>query len=281
MTLSDIYAIVTHYEDPVGAAEAWKREGVCAIGWSDYGSLKSVPKEKLKGHAAAASELFLGVRKGDVVLAYSMDNTIAYVGTVTGPYKYDKKNEVGDVFDFANQRSVNWWDEPRHFDRHDLPAWLADQLGKRGFTITRLDLHEYGFEATVKIIRTCPRSGSALEEFEDLAKAGIRKYANQRFDQLDSGMKITAIERSTDTGDRPDFTATDRKGNPVLIECKGTAREDACDQLLRYSTDYKRRKKTKPRLMLVAFSFDQNCRKIARTRGTEMIECELRFTRIH
>jgi hypothetical protein len=280
--LSDIYAIVTHHEDPDGAAEAWKRDGVCAIGWSDYGNLRNLPKEKLEGRAALATRLFLGMQPGDIVLAYSMGNTIAYIGTLTGRYKHYERNEVGspDRYSYPNQRAVKWWDKPHHFDRRDLPTWIANQLGKRGLTVTRLDIHEYGFGPAVEIIRTCARSGSALGEFEDLAKAGIRKYANQRIGELEPGLRITAMERSITERDRPDFIASDRKGSTVLIECKGVAREGDCDQLLRYGADFKPKIKVSPRLMLVAFSFDQSCRKMARANGIEMIECELQFKKI-
>jgi len=82
--MNNIYAIVTHHEYPDEAAEAWKREGVCAIGWSDYGNLLKDRPKLLRYDPSFAKErqLFLSIRKGDVILAYSKRNTIAYVGTV-------------------------------------------------------------------------------------------------------------------------------------------------------------------------------------------------------
>ena len=246
--MSDIYAIVTHDKDPQGAAEAWKHEGVCAIGWSSYGNLKKAPRAKISGRAAKARDLFLGMRKKDIILAYAMRNTVAYVGNVSdGVFHYSKENEVGDPqgLGYANQRAVKWWKEPHHFDKRQLPAWLAGQLGKRGITIVRLELQDYGFQATLDIIRKCARSGTALNEFEDLAKAGIRKYVENRMSRLEAGLEITRIEHSINDTDRPDFIARDRGGRTVLIECKGAAVERDCQQLLRYGTNYRHGKKSK------------------------------------
>jgi hypothetical protein len=276
--MGNIFSIVTHDKDPEGAAKAWERDGVCAIGWSRYGNLKK--SRNIKGRAATARDLFIGMRKGDVVLAYSTGNTIAYVGYVRGEYKYNNSNEVGvsTKFAYANQRKVEWWRRPRYFDRRDLPQWISSQLGKRK-TITEIDLRGYGFEAALKIIRTCARVGSALSDFEDLAKAGIRKYADQEVEQLESGLRIISIERSISEKDRPDFIATDKNGRTVLIECKGTAREADCDQLLRYFNDFRSRNNPKPRLMLIAFTFDQSCRKTAKANHIETVECDLTFTK--
>lgn len=280
--MSDIYAIVTHHKDPQGAAEAWKNEGVCAIGWSSYGNLKKAPRAKISGRAATARDLFLRMRKDDVVLAYSKSNTIAYVGNLIGRFRYNQGNVVGDPkgFYYANQRAVKWWKEPHHFDKQQLPRWFSEQLGKRGFTIKRLDLQNYSFQKTLGIIRNCALSGTALNEFEDLAKAGIRKYVETRLERLEPRLEITRIEHSISETDRPDFIARDRIGKTVLIECKGAAVERDCRQLLRYGANYKPGKRSKPRLMLVAFAFDQGCRKLSKQCGIEMVECDLRFSKL-
>ena len=61
--MSDIWAIVTHHEDPDEAAEAWRREGVCAIGW-DYGfDLRRVPQRVLRVsiyHVLSKNETYQG-----------------------------------------------------------------------------------------------------------------------------------------------------------------------------------------------------------------------------
>jgi hypothetical protein len=279
--MKNIYSIVTHHEEPEAAAKAWKRENVCAIGWAQYGDLRRKPRESLDAHAVIARDLFGEMKRGDLVLAYSTGNTIALVGEVTSGWFRNEKNEVGakGEFEYANQRRVKWWSEPRDFNRWELPRWFALQLGKRGQTIVRLDFHGYGFDKVVEIIRACARSGSALEAIEDLVKAGIRKYLGQEIDALEDGLQIISAEKSITKEDRPDFVAKDVKGTPVLIECKGQAGEADCDQLRRYGIDFKHPKKT-ARLMLVAFGFDPTSRKVARKYGIEMIECRLNFARI-
>src|SRR2546422_11057706 len=84
--LGNIYSIVTYHDDGLvsQAAEAWKREGVAAIGWRGYGDLRKNRPTWLRDSAAFARnrKLFLEISKGDVVLAYTKRNRIAYVGTV-------------------------------------------------------------------------------------------------------------------------------------------------------------------------------------------------------
>lgn len=278
--MKSIFAIVTHHEEPEAAAEAWKREGVCAIGWGD---LMRKPRKALDTHAAIARDRFGEIKRGDLVLAYSTGNTIALVGDVTSGWFRNEKNEVGakGKFEYANQRRVKWWSKTRDFDRRQLPPFFSDQLGKRGQTIVKLDYHGYTFDKVVEIIRVCARSDSALEAIEDLVKAEIRKYLDQEIDALEDGLQIVSAEEPITKEDRPDFIAEDVKGTRVLIECKGQAGEAGCDQLRRYGIDFKRRhpKKT-ARLMLVAFGFDPTCRKVARRYGIEMIERKLNFARI-
>jgi len=280
--LSEIYAIVTHHLDPRGAAEAWKRERVCAIGWAENGSLRKVPSKAQRGRFRTSRHLFLGIRKGNLILAYAKGNMIAYVGEVVRGYRYTKKNDVGNEengFDYPNQLGVKWWRQPHHFDRHELPDWLKNQLGPRarGKTVIKLDLGKFGFLRTIQIIKTNVVSKSGLTEFEDVAKAGLRKYLGERIDKLEEGLVMERAERSTSETDRPDFIAIDSRNRTVLIECKGTAYEKDCDQLSGYG---QRHVEKKPRLMLVAFRFDEACRKLAKQKGIELIECDLNVTRI-
>lgn len=281
--MRNIWAIVTHHKDPEGAAEAWKREKVCAIGWSRYGDLRKVRRKVLRAEPPFARErqLFLDIQRDDVVLAYSTHNTIAYIGKIVKLYSgQTSDNEVGreNGFDYRNQLKVEWWPEPHHFNRSELPSWLGKQLGRRGKTVVKLDLGKYGFDQTIEIIKKCARSGSALDEFEDLAKAGLRKYLHNRIDKLEPELEIVSAERFTSKTDKPDFTGRDKDGNVVLIECKGTADIGDCDQIEDYGKHYKAEKK--PRLMLVAFGFDADCRKAAISKGIELIECNLDFKEI-
>src|SRR2546422_6464470 len=90
-----------------------------------------------------------------------------------------------------------------------FPRWMADQLGRRGNWVTKLDLKKYGLERTIEIIKKCAMSRSALDEFEDLAKAGLRKYVPERIDRLEKSLRIISPEAATSASDRPDFTAVD------------------------------------------------------------------------
>jgi len=281
--MSNIHAIVTHHRRPDEAAEAWKREGVCAVGWSWYGPLRRNRSKYLRDNPSFAKErqLFLSIRKGDVVLAYSKRKTIAYVGTVVNRFTGPRNdNEIGreDGFGYKNQIKVEWWPEPHHFDRSQLPVWLAGQLGKRGKTVIRLDLGKDGFDRTVGMIKQYVRSRSALDEFEDLAKAGLRKYMNRRIDKIEAGLKILKAESFTSDIDRPDFTAVDRNGRIVLIECKGKGYGGDCEQIESYGKHYRAEKK--PRLVLLAFDFDPRCKKVARSKGIELVECDLNFEKV-
>lgn len=287
--LSNIYAVVTYHNNKraLEAAEAWKREGVCGFGWRGIGNLrkKSERAKALRSDPRFEKQLdhFLNVQKGDVVLAYARQNTIAYVGTARRPYAGPKEdNVVGrdrdeGGFGYNHQISMKWWTEPRHFARNQLPSWLGDQLGKRGQSVMKLDLGKHGFGRTVTIIKNSVMSGSALDGVEDLVKAGFLKYVPHRMDKLEEGLKIIMAERFTARTDKPDFVAVDRNGRHVIIECKGVGRAADCEQLEGYG---RRFAKKKPRLILVAFRFDLDCRIRARSKNIQLVECDLKFMRV-
>jgi hypothetical protein len=68
-----------------------------------------------------------------------------------------------------------------------------------------------------------------------------------------------------------------RNDKKVIIECKGYAYPEDCAQLERYEKSVA---KEKPRLMLVAFRFDNGCQKEAeKNPQMELFECDLKFTR--
>ncbi len=280
--------MMTHNDTPLDAAEAWHDDNVCAIGWSRLGDLRKVSEKKLRKALRKRREIrrfvrtrdrFLGIRQQDIIFAYAGSNMVAYIGRVRRGYKPNRTNRVGreNAFDYANQLGVKWWDEPHHFDRRELPHWLATQLGKRDQIVQKIDLHGYTSEHVVKIIRTCVRSGSALDEFEDLAKAGLRKYMPGRANKLEKGLKIKNAEKPTSKSNRPDFLAVDARHRAVLIECKGSAHEGDCQQLRGYARDLR---KSKPRLMLVAFKTDSDCREAAREKQIELFECDLYFRKV-
>ena len=76
--MNNIFAITTHHEKPVDAAEAWERNGVCAIGFVRKGNLRRLKGEQFKRDI----QLFLEIEKDDLILAYATGNMIAYVGQV-------------------------------------------------------------------------------------------------------------------------------------------------------------------------------------------------------
>ena len=292
-----IFAITTYHETAKAAeaAELWKRLGICGIGWSEIDfcgkrvlSSKEEIKQALrkKDYSTRGSEdiwcFVKEISEGDLVLAYSRHNTIAYIGEVKGPCELNRKNAVGDPkgkFGYSHQRKVEWWEEPHHFDRHDLPKYFADQFGKRGVTVAEIIPKSKGFERFRKIVATCARSGSKLPGInEDAIKAGLVKYLYHSLDRLEKGLKIKSAEIAIGKKKRPrpDFIAEDREGRKVVIECKGTAGENAVEQVQRYGKEYGRGKE--PRLMIVAFRINDFCRSAARKAGNiELVECDLDF----
>ncbi len=242
------------------------RNGVCAIGFTEKGDLRRLAPSSLNRD----TQLFLEIGKGDLILAYATGNMIAYVGDVVdGANLFNTKNEVDRDFDYHNQKRVAWWDEPNHFKRTNILPF-SDQLGKRGKTVVRLDLGPYSFDKAIEVIKACAITGSASSELnEDMVKMGLRTYMKNHLDFL--GLRIMKPEVQITPESRPDFIAADSTGKKVLVECKGTASAAACDQLLRYREAYR----GKPRMILVAFSFDNECKKQAKKNGIELIECHL------
>jgi len=223
--------------------------------------------------------------EGDLVFAYSRDNTIAYVGEVKGPCKLNRKNVIGDSegeFGYGHQRKVNWWDEPHHFDRRDLPEYFAAQFGRKGATVVEIDLGPKGFEGFVSIIKTCANSGSRFPGInEETIKAGLLKYLYHSLDRLEKGLKLKSAEIAIgkQKGSRPDFIAEDRQGRTVIMECKGTAGEGTVEQIQSYEREYS--KGQKPRLIIIAFKINEACRSAAKKAGNiELVECDLAYTPI-
>jgi predicted Mrr-cat superfamily restriction endonuclease len=272
--MNSIYVITTHHEKPNEAAEAWKKIGICAIGWARYGNLKK-PKYELTGDA----KIFLEIEKGDLVLAYATKNKIALVGEVTSEYCRNTENLVGKDegdggFGYPNQYEVNWFKEPFDFDRKDLPQDLWSQIGKRGRTVVKLELHRRNFEQVKQIILTNPISGGLSEKGrEDLIKAGLLKYLKNEINSLEKGLVITDVERQIENKNRPDFIARDINGRKVIIECKGTAEADVIDQIARYRKNYSK----DARILLIAFSISNECKKALKQENVELIECDLIF----
>lgn len=275
--MSKIYEIKTHHEYPREVAEYWRQDEICAVGhrWSYAERYGNKPAGKRFG-------LFQEISKGDIILAYARPNMIAYVGEVAdGKLRCEKGNNTGRRYDYWNQRKVRWWTEPNHFHPKDLPRWIHRQLGSRGTTIRRLDLKGFTFQQAKSVIKTKPKSGSAFASLsEDTVKTGIRNDFLSNAHLFERGLRIHKVEKEVARGHRPDFEGEDAKGRPVIVECKGYATTKGCDQLTRYAKQYHRGRQ-RPRLLLVAFGFEEACRKSASARhaNIELVRCELRFKR--
>jgi hypothetical protein len=291
--LPKIFAIITWHKKSgrEDAAEAWKEESVAAMGWPEAGDLSKIKdfaqlSEKL-GRPGSRGAGYLWaflkeVKKGDMILAYITRNTIAYVGEVTGRYNYERKNKVGRStskggFNYPHQRRVSWWSEPRYFSRNVLPTEISKQFGIQAQTLREIGPGHFGYEGLSDFLRNNAKrlSDSSLEINEDTVKAGIKKYVRKDLTRLEKGLKIVSAERGVLGQERPDFLAKDAKGNLVLIECKGTAHEDAVLQVKDYLAKFKKKQGT--RAFIVAFRITPECKKVANRFNIELFECDLTF----
>src|SRR5208283_4129427 len=140
------------------------------------------------------------------------------------------------------------------------PPWMRKQFPRRGKTIIEFDLKGHTFKEAKSVIKTSARSGSAFASMnEEMVKAGLQNYFFSHADVFEPGLKIRRVEKEVARRHRPDFEGEDAIGTPVIIECKGSATDESCDQLARYAK--KHHKNKPPRLLLVAFRFDESCRK--------------------
>jgi len=129
--MNSVFAITTHHENPLDAAEAWRECNVCAIGHFEEENPNRIA--------------FDGINQGDLILAYSCHNRIAYVGEIKDGILHKRnKNIVSDEtrkgFGYPFQYEVNWYDKPHHFSRKELPNDLWTQLGKRGKTVVQIEV---------------------------------------------------------------------------------------------------------------------------------------------
>ena len=187
-----IYEIKTHHKRPREAAESWRLDGICAVGYR-----WTYEEEYPDGLPNDQWGLFPKMRKGDIVLAYARPCMVAYVGEVADhKINYQKHNLTGRRHGYWNQRAVTWWPEPNHFDPKDLPHWLHRQLGTRGTTIKEINLGNHTFSQAKAIIRTKPTSGSAFaSQSEDTVKAGIRNYFLSNAHVFEPGLRIRKDRR--------------------------------------------------------------------------------------
>ena len=130
--MNSIYAITTHNDRSADAAEAWRDVNVCAIGFTHYGKLTKEKPEKFPKDA----QLFLKIKKGDLILAYARGNRIAYVGEIEdGEYIYTNHNVVGldgknGGFGYPSQYKVRWFEKPR-FLKNRLASFSTKPVGEK------------------------------------------------------------------------------------------------------------------------------------------------------
>jgi predicted Mrr-cat superfamily restriction endonuclease len=291
--MPNVFAVTTYYRssEREQAAEAWKQNGVVALGWPWVGDL-----EKFKSREALSKKLdsgnrgssalwsFLnGVKKGDLILAYATRNTIAYVGTITGKYEYETSNRVGlstkkGGLGYPHQRRVKWWSKPLYFSRKELPMDIAKQIGLQGQTIVKIELGNLGFDGLCDFLRKNAHSfaDTHLTVNEDTVKAGIMNYLHSDLNAL--GLRITHAEHGIQEQKRPDFLALDKAGNIVIIECKAIANENSVKQVKGYIKKYKKNPGT--RAILVAFRFSDKCQTLAEAEGIDLYQCNLGFKKL-
>jgi hypothetical protein len=285
--MTSIYNIVTHHERPIEAAEAWISEGVCAVGFFDLDAKNIQRKDEIlklvsrhdKNITHSVNELwkFLQIEKGDIILAYCLNSTVAAVGEIIGDYSYNIKNIVGKDeddggFDYPHQKKVKWFETPQYFDKEELPCVISKKLGQRGKTTTKID---YIAENFLKFRELIPSNYKGKFN-EDSVKAGISKYVIKNLDKLEIGLKISHEEKSINEQNRPDFLAKDKNGTPVIIECKGYADSETIKQIKRYRSNYPKAS----RCFLIATRISEDCKKEATKNGIEVFEVDLDFNKI-
>jgi hypothetical protein len=278
--MPSVWYLVTYHtggREPDKVAYYWKQYKICAIGTGP--AIRTIYRE-LQG---TPLETFKSMKKGDLVLAYIKNNTIAYVGYIKDDEVVkNQKNIVGNYrngYGYPIQRNVDWWDEPHHFDRSQFPQHIKDQMGQINVVIRRIDLGSWSFSDFIEYLKSSRvKTGTGLDDFdENLIKAGIRKHLGVDISQLEKGLIIESYEIPLGPSDRTDFLGHDENGRTVIIECKGKAYEDSIEQILRYGRS---RRKDNPRLMLIAFDFDDFCISAAKKNSIELVKCDLSFLRL-
>lgn len=269
-----IIKIVTHHEHLEKAAELFLKEGVVAVGWSEFGDLTGLTYEKIKQvskkkwksseHKAAsdASQLVAfrdQIHKGDIVFAYKLDNMVALVGEVTGNYKYYTRNSVGDPkgeIYYANQRKVKWFNTPRNFDRHFLPKALSEFVALQG----TISIRSYDRAKLEKALKDIPSHETVTKALEIHDEDEIKDYMEKHLNEVEPDLELVKREHATSEGPM-DFLAKDKNGFHVVIEVKMAADDSSVTQLRRYMRAYKEDKgnAAKIRGVLVAENLSKRC----------------------
>jgi hypothetical protein len=279
---------MVHHENKQDSGEAWIRNGVCAVGFrteADFDLTNVNSRQDLfiacnpKADKKRLGELFkfLSIQEGDLIIANFGNGLIGAVGLVTGKYVFNRENEVGKKFGYPHQRAVAWQDTPREFRKDNLPGLISEQIGHTpGITIKEI-VSIYNSDSFLTMLNNLKIKSYEGKYNEDLVKAGLSKYLKRNLNSLEMGLILNTEETHLDKHNRPDFTAKDKNGCEVIIECKGSfAGISAVDQAVRY----RRVKGQNSRYFLVAFSFDESARVKAKKEGIELFEVDLLFNKL-
>jgi hypothetical protein len=265
--------IVTHHKNPDLAAELFAKEGVVAIGWSEFDNLRGLTYDDIKQKskkrwkrteresASDASQLIAfrdEVSSGDVVFAYKLNNIVALVGEIISGYRFNTKNSVGDLkgkIGYANQRKVKWWDSPRNFDRHFLPRNLSEWVARPG----TISIRQYDMRKLKKILQNIPSQETVTKALEIHDEDEIKDYMERHLEEVEKGLIVIKREQPTSEGPM-DFLAKDKDDINTVIEVKMMADDATVTQLRRYMRSFKRDAKiSKVRGIIVAEEFTKRC----------------------
>jgi len=208
-----VIKIVTHHKDPKRAAEILYEDGVVAVGWTDFGDLTGKTKDEIQQISQAkwggsnlsslkdANQLITfrdKIHKGDLIIAYSRNNTVAMIGEIEGDYYFDDKNRVGNIngeLGYANQLKVVWWEKPRNFNRSKLPPPLDEKVKVPG------------------TILICAENYDKLALVRSLEKAGL---------EVSFGSAVN--RRGQQDGESPFFKLLQEKKQIILYGPPGTGK---------------------------------------------------------
>ena len=266
--MNHVVKIVTHHTDNTGAAKAWAKDGVCAIGFvfdsrialADSETIKQHLKDIGRNESSIPSYVsqFLRFRDdievGDIVFAYVGGNIVGLVGEIETDFIYSGENDVAQYFNYPNQRSVRWWKEPRFFDRRELPHDLVKWVATTG-TILR---KEYDTVQLKEILGRI-KSGDAIDSLETQNEDEIKDFIEDNISKIEDGLIFEEREKEI-AGRFMDFFTTDADGNQVIIEVKQWGTPDGLTQLRGYMRDLRREsEESNIRGILVALDFSREC----------------------
>lgn len=283
--------IVAHHEKPMEASKLFAKEEVVAVGWARSGTIDKKTKEEIiemlvkegiKNPEWGATQLLTfrdEIEIGDIVIAYATQNIVALVGEVTGDYKFNKDNLVGDPegnIDYPNQKSMSWWDKPRFFHRNFLPDDLSASVASRG-TIRILD-RDVNVTKLKEWLEKIPLAEATREDILKVSgEDEIKEYLKMNLSELEDGLTLREVEYSISVGNI-DILAEDNEGIPVIIEVKVEAGDSAIGQVSGYMQAYEEESDaSRVRGMIVAQDFTERCRKAAKRIGIQLYECRKTF----